>query len=106
MTRQLSERSRALKSRLSPGGAAPAPGGREAEAAIRPLDEQKAIEVGANFIGEAIVFGVAGLLLVVDSMRSHRAEMARRRLIQDKFEQLFEDVQVLTGRLHELEQSS
>lgn len=68
---------------------------------IRPLDEQKAVDLGASFIGEAIIFGVAGILLVADSARSHRAEAARRRIIQDKFEQLFEDVLRLAERLEE-----
>ena len=36
------------------------------EAAVRPLDEQKAIEVGANFLGETLVFIVAGTVLILD----------------------------------------
>lgn len=68
---------------------------------IKPLDEQKAVDLGASFIGEAIIFGVAGVLLVADSARSHRAEAARRRIIEDRFEQLFDDVLKLTERLKE-----
>lgn len=72
-----------------------------ASGSIRPLDEQKAVDLGASFIGEAVIFGVAGILLVADSARSHRAEAARRRIIEDKFEQLFADVLGLTERLEE-----
>lgn len=66
--------------------------GEDVSAVVRPLDEQKAIELGANFIGEALVFGVAGTLLVAEAARSNRAETARRKLIEDRFERLFEDV--------------
>jgi hypothetical protein len=76
--------------------------GEDISPVVRPLDEQKAIELGANFIGEALVFGVAGILLVADSARSHRAEMARRRLIEDKFEQLFGDVLQLSEQCEAL----
>lgn len=72
--------------------------------AVRPLDEQKAIELGANFIGEALVFGVAGAVLVLDSARNHRAEAARRQLIEDKFEQLFDSVLRLTEQTDHLHQ--
>lgn len=70
---------------------------------VRPLDEQKAIELGADFFGEALVFGVAGTLLVADSARAHRAEMARRKLIEDKFEQIFDDINRLSQKQEELQ---
>lgn len=44
----------------------------------RPLDEARAVELGAEFIGEALVFGIAGSLLVADVLASRRAEAARR----------------------------
>ena len=72
--------------------------GEDISALIRPLDEQKAVELGANFIGEALIFGVAGTILIADQARSHRAESARRKLIEDKFEQLFEQVLRLEQR--------
>lgn len=73
-------------------------------AAVRPLDEQKAIELGANFIGEALVFAVAGAVLVADSARSHRAEMARRRLVEEKFDQIFAQLADLSRRISDAEQ--
>ncbi|TEB18644.1 hypothetical protein C9890_0341, partial [Perkinsus sp. BL_2016] len=48
------------------------------EAAVRPLDEQKAIEVGANFLGETLVFIVAGTVLILDQTVSAQKEQLRR----------------------------
>lgn len=80
------------------------------EAEIKPLDEQKAIDLGAEFIGEAVVFGIAGILLVLEAARSHRAEIGRRRLIEEKFEQLFtnnleinEQVKILQRQMTEIQ---
>lgn len=66
--------------------------GEDVSARVRPLDEQKAVELGANFIGEALVFGVAGAVLIADQARSMRAESARRRLTEATFEQLVDQV--------------
>lgn len=84
------------------GGGTLEPNSALTEQSVRPLDEQKAIELGADFFGEALVFGVAGILLVMEATRNHRAEMARRQLIEDKFEQLFSDVLQLNERHAEL----
>lgn len=76
--------------------------GEDISAIVRPLDEQKAVDLGASFIGEALIFGVAGTLLVAEAARSNRAESARRRLIEDRFEKLFEDVLSLSDKQKEL----
>jgi len=68
-------------------------------AAVRPLDESKAVELGASFISEAIVFGVAGALLIAESARAYRAEQVRRRMIEERFEQLFSDISSLYERV-------
>ena len=62
------------------------------EAAVRPLDEQKAIEVGAKFLGETLVFIVAGTVLILDQTVAAQKEQARRQVIEDKFNQLFNEV--------------
>ncbi|KAF9959472.1 hypothetical protein BGZ65_000353 [Modicella reniformis] len=36
---------------------------------IRPLNDARAVEVGANFLGEAIIFGVAGSLIILENAR-------------------------------------
>ena len=63
------------------------------EAAVRPLDEQKAIEVGANFLGETLVFLVAGTVLIIDQTLAAQKEQARRQLIEDKFTALFQEIE-------------
>ena len=63
------------------------------EAAVRPLDEQKAIEVGANFLGETLVFIVAGTVLMLDQTVSAQKEQARRQVIEDKFNQIFRELE-------------
>lgn len=65
---------------------------------IRPLDEQKAIELGANFLGEALVFLVAGGILLVDGQLSSQKEAARRQAIEDRFTQLEEEINRLKLR--------
>lgn len=70
---------------------------------VKPLDEQKAIELGAAFIGEAIIFGVAGIVLIVDSARNHRAEIQRRRATEEKFTQLFERMDQLAQEKEQLQ---
>lgn len=69
--------------------------GGEKERPIRPLDSAKAIELGANFISEAIVFGVAGILLVLDVQGNRRAEVERRKSIEDRIEDLQTRMQCL-----------
>jgi hypothetical protein len=77
--------------------------GSEAVAAsvIRPLDEQKAIEVGANFLGEALVFVVAGGILVLDSASNARKEQLRRLAIEERFQQLEKKIESLSASLNQ-----
>ena len=58
---------------------------------MRPLDEQKAIDLGANFVGESVVFLVAGAVLVVDQLQSRQGKAERRALIESRFEELFRE---------------
>lgn len=62
---------------------------------IKPLDEQKAVELGAEFIGEALIFGVAGTFLLLDAARNNRIESARRALIEQRFNELYERIEQL-----------
>jgi len=55
---------------------------------IRPLSESRAIELGANFLSESFIFGVAVGLLVWDQWRSRRKENTRREGIDDRLEAL------------------
>lgn len=72
-----------------------------AEAVVRPLDEQKAIEVGANFLGETLVFLVAGTVLMMDQTLSAQKEQARRQVIEDKINQIFKEIENLKIEISE-----
>ena len=74
------------------------------EAAVRPLDEQKAIEVGANFLGETLVFIVAGTVLILDQTVSAHKEQLRRAAIEDKFEKLFSELENLKKNYNKKEE--
>ena len=65
------------------------------EPEIKPLDPNMAIETGANFIGESIVFLVAGILLVADQMNSKSRENARREAIEIRLLKLEENLSEL-----------
>ena len=75
------------------------------EAAVRPLDEQKAIEVGANFLGETLVFIVAGTVLILDQTVSAQKEQVRRQIIEDKFNQIFREIDELKTEVKELKEN-
>ncbi len=51
-------------------------------------DEARAVELGAEFIGEAVVFGVAGAVLVADVLSARRAEAVRRAEIESRISAL------------------
>lgn len=65
------------------------------EPEIKPLDPAKAVETGANFIGETIVFLVAGVLLVADQLSSRAKEQARRDAIEARFIKLEDELKEL-----------
>ncbi|KAL1924811.1 uncharacterized protein VTP21DRAFT_4465 [Calcarisporiella thermophila] len=50
---------------------------------IRPLSENKAVEMGANFISESILFSVAAGLILAENARSRKANKDRRNLVND-----------------------
>lgn len=57
---------------------------------IRPLSESRAIELGANFLAETFIFGVAAGLLVWDQWRARRKESTRREGIEERLDALEE----------------
>lgn len=75
------------------------------EAVVRPLDEQKAIEVGANFLGETLVFIVAGTVLILDQTLSAQKEQARRQVIEEKFNQIFVEINEIKSELKVLKEN-
>ncbi|XP_028634551.1 optic atrophy 3 protein-like [Grammomys surdaster] len=71
--------------------------------AIKPLNEDAAAELGANLLGETIIFATAGSCLLLEFWRQksskHRKEVARAATVQS----LREDVDNLEDVLDELQ---
>lgn len=66
---------------------------------IKPLDEAKAVEVGSEFIGEALVFIVAGTLLVMDQLNNRQKEQERRNEVERRFGELYDELSKLREQL-------
>ncbi|XP_072704991.1 optic atrophy 3 protein [Ciconia boyciana] len=75
-------------------------------AAVKPLNEEAAAELGAELLGEAIVFGVGGLCLYLEYAR--QAGQARRREdeqaaalreVGERLERLREELDAMAARL-------
>ncbi|XP_059689126.1 optic atrophy 3 protein [Gavia stellata] len=75
-------------------------------AAVKPLNEEAAAELGAELLGEAIVFGVGGLCLYLEYAR--QAGQARRREdeqaaalreVGERLERLREELDAIASRL-------
>lgn len=81
----------------------PADSSKKKEPKIRPLSEAKAIESGANFISETFLFGVAAGLILFESWRSRRKDLARRDVVQDRLNDLEESEAAAKKALVELE---
>lgn len=71
---------------------------------VKPLDEQRAIDLGANFVGESVVFLVAGVVLVMDQLQSRQRELERRALIESRLEELFTETSHLKSEMENLRQ--
>ncbi|XP_066064702.1 optic atrophy 3 protein [Chamaea fasciata] len=70
-------------------------------AAVKPLNEEAAAELGAELLGEALVFGVGGLCLYLEYLR--QAGQSRRR--EEHLEQTLSDLRQGLERLQsDLEQ--
>ncbi|KAK9463867.1 optic atrophy 3 protein-domain-containing protein [Lipomyces oligophaga] len=62
---------------------------------IRPLNDAKAIEMGANFLSESVLFGVAAGVVIFETVRSSRKETARREGVNDEIASLREQIEQL-----------
>lgn len=73
--------------------------GEQSAAKIRPLNDTRAIENGATFVSESIIFGVAGGLIVYEGLRSSRQETQRRERIEDDISTLQGELELLKNNL-------
>ncbi|KAL1325275.1 hypothetical protein HN51_035358 [Arachis hypogaea] len=84
--------------------------GHSTDVAIRPLDEEKAVQAAADLLGEIFVFSVAGAAVIFEVQRSSRSEARKEELrrqeieaIKTKNEELAREVEQLGHKLEELE---
>ncbi|KAJ2394392.1 hypothetical protein GGI05_002056, partial [Coemansia sp. RSA 2603] len=55
---------------------------------IRPLNDARAVDAGANFLGEAFIFGVAASLIFAEQIRSRSQAKKQRTAVDDRLEDL------------------
>lgn len=70
---------------------------------IKPLSDEKAIQFGASFIGEFVIFSIAGIVLLLDSFRSSQLEKKRRAERDEKIANLITSVENLNASMFILE---
>ncbi|GAB0201929.1 optic atrophy 3 protein [Grus japonensis] len=75
-------------------------------AAVKPLNEEAAAELGAELLGEAIVFGVGGLCLYLEyarqsgqARRREEEQAAALREVGERLERLQEELNAMAARL-------
>lgn len=68
---------------------------------IRPLNDKKAIENGANFISEFFIFSVAGSLIMYESYRSRKKAADQRDALADDISALQDEIEYIKKKLSE-----
>jgi hypothetical protein len=70
---------------------------------IKPLSEQKAIEMGSNFVAEFILFLVGAGCIFGEAYRSSLSNKNKRDLLQKQIEELEEKLGILEQKTHDME---
>ncbi|XP_062153115.1 OPA3-like protein [Alnus glutinosa] len=85
--------------------------GHATDAAIRPLNEEKAVQAAADLLGELFVFTVAGAAVIFEVQRSSRSEARKEELrkqelqaMKQRDEDLAKEIELLRHKIEELEQ--
>lgn len=66
---------------------------------LKPLQEKDAVEIGANFIGEATVFVILGIAILLETNRMRTMERARKEALEEKVAELEQVVNELKARM-------
>ena len=87
--------------------------GAKGPAQVQPLKEERAIEVGAELIGEAFIFSVAAVFVLYEYNKSvkkeEKKEQARKKDLEDMkalLDRLNEDMSTVKKTLNQPESSS
>ncbi|XP_074289991.1 OPA3-like protein [Silene latifolia] len=85
--------------------------GHRTDVEIRPLDEEKAVQVASDLIGEVFVFTVAGVAVIFEVQRSAKSEARKEAARKQELEAmrqrddcLAEEIEAVKQRLEGLEQ--
>lgn len=81
---------------------------------VRPIQESEAVQLGANFLSEGVLFAVATALLLFEMIskdqmdaeakqKKELAEAERRAAIEHRFEMIESEVQSLRAQVNELQ---
>ena len=70
---------------------------------IRPLSEAKAIELGANFVSESFLLGVAIALVLFENARRGRQETKKGEDVQDKLDEMTRKYQAVRKGMIDME---
>ncbi|XP_028088888.1 OPA3-like protein isoform X7 [Camellia sinensis] len=62
--------------------------GHATDVAIRPLNEEKAVQAAADLLGELFVFTVAGAAVIFEVQRSSRSEARKEELGKEEMQVL------------------
>ena len=71
---------------------------------VRPLQEETALETGADLLGEIVVFGFGVGIFTLEYIRTQRKEARREQKQTDQIGNLVNKVEVLTTKLNDLDQ--
>ncbi|KAH3687907.1 hypothetical protein WICPIJ_001124 [Wickerhamomyces pijperi] len=71
----------------------------EKGAKVRPLNDKKAVENGANFLSETFIFSVAGSIVLFESWRQRQKELTRRETVADDIKTLQYEIDYLKKKL-------
>ncbi|EGW31548.1 uncharacterized protein SPAPADRAFT_72332 [Spathaspora passalidarum NRRL Y-27907] len=69
---------------------------------VRPLNDTKAIEQGANFISEFFIFSVAGSLIFYESYRSRKKASEARESLADDISVLQSEIEYIKTKLGDI----
>ncbi|KAM0071766.1 hypothetical protein Hdeb2414_s0001g00028991 [Helianthus debilis subsp. tardiflorus] len=85
--------------------------GRATNVEIRPLNEERAVQVAGDLIGELFVFTVAGAVVIFEVQRSARSEAKKEEIrkqeievMKQRDEELAQQLELLKQKLNHLEQ--
>ncbi|TMW94270.1 hypothetical protein EJD97_010501 [Solanum chilense] len=87
--------------------------GHATDVAIRPLNEDKAVQAAADLLGELFVFSVAGVAVIFEVQRSSRSEARKEEVrrkeleaLKQRDDDLSRELEFLKNRIDELERYS